>query len=146
MTTKDISFIRFRKSKNPAVQECYSLKTKGFRARLFFGFGLFKRNLKQQLSRKYDLENIVGNKQTTKQFCTFILKTGLLKKMCNSTHTIVNFQNNIFIVEKDISNIFVNITKCLSQYFVFAFFCVYSLSDTCVKLSKLSWNLSTTFS
>ena len=68
MTTKDISFIRFIKSKNPAVQECYSLKTRGLHTRLFYGFGLFKRNLKYQLSRKHDIENIAGNKQTTKQF------------------------------------------------------------------------------
>ena len=38
--TKNISFLRFIKSKNPAVQECYSLKTRGFRATLFFGFNL----------------------------------------------------------------------------------------------------------
>ena len=33
-----------------------------------YKIGLFKRNLKQQLSRKHDIENIAGNKQTTKQF------------------------------------------------------------------------------
>ena len=38
--TKNISVIRFIKSKTPAVQECYSLKTKGFRATLFFAFYL----------------------------------------------------------------------------------------------------------
>ena len=44
-SAKNISIIRFIKPKNPAVQECYSLKTRGFRANFFFGFSLFK-NLK----------------------------------------------------------------------------------------------------
>ena len=41
--TKNIRIIRFTKSKNPAVQECYSLKkARGFRATLFFRFSLLK--------------------------------------------------------------------------------------------------------
>ena len=36
--TKTTSFIKFTKTKNPAVQECYSLKTKYFRDRLRFDF------------------------------------------------------------------------------------------------------------
>ena len=33
-STKNIDFIRYNKSKNLTAQECYSLKTRGFRTRL----------------------------------------------------------------------------------------------------------------
>ena len=79
-STKNISFVGFTKSKNLVVQECYSLKTRGFHARLFFVIAYLRGILSRNYRKCCIFENIVLNllQTITRHISVTILPTILL--------------------------------------------------------------------